>query len=149
MDTIRLPQDFSEFLRLLNSHKVEYLLIGGFAVGYHGYPRATGDMDIWIAISPENADKMIKLLKEFGFDVPGLTADLFMKKRQVVRMGMPPIRIEVITDISGVSFDECYNKKVIGLIDDISVNIISSEHLKINKKASGRIKNLNDLEHLP
>ena len=114
MDTIRLPQDFSEFLRLLNSHKVEYLLIGGFAVGYHGYPRATGDMDIWIAISPENADKMIKLLKEFSFDVPGLTADLFMKKRQVVRMGMPPIRIEVITDISGVSFDECYNKKVIG-----------------------------------
>ncbi len=92
---------------------------------------------------------MIKLLKEFSFDVPGLTADLFMKKRQVVRMGMPPIRIEVITDISGVSFDECYNKKVIGFIDDISVNIISSEHLKINKKASGRIKDLNDLEHLP
>ncbi len=149
MDTIRLPQDFSDFLRLLNSYEIEYLLIGGFAVGYHGYPRATGDMDIWIAVSPENAEKMTKLLKEFGFDVPGLSADLFMKKRQVVRMGMPPIRIEVMTEISGVSFDECHKKKVTGLIDDISVNIISLEHLKINKKASGRIKDLDDLEHLP
>ncbi|MCP4344633.1 MAG: hypothetical protein GY795_03780 [Desulfobacterales bacterium] len=113
-------------MKLLNSHKVEYLLIGGFAVGYHGYPRATGDMDIWIAVSPENADKMINLLKEFGFDVPGLTADLFMKKRQVVRMGVPPIRIEVLTDISGVSFDECYKNKVTGFIDGIRVNIISA-----------------------
>ncbi|MCP4112522.1 MAG: hypothetical protein GY749_44520 [Desulfobacteraceae bacterium] len=140
MDTIRLPKDFSDFLKLLNSHEVEYLLIGGFAVGFHGYPRATGDMDIWIAVSPENAGKMINLLKEFGFDVPGLTAELFMKKRQVVRMGVPPIRIEVLTEISGVSFDECYEKKVTGFIDDISVNIISREHLKINKRASGRIK---------
>jgi hypothetical protein len=148
MDTIRLPQDFSDFLKLLNSHKAEYLLIGGFAVGYHGYPRATGDMDIWISASPENADKMVNVLKEFGFDVPELSADLFTKKRQVVRMGMPPIRIEVMTDISGVSFDECYEKKVPGFIDGISVNIISAEHLKINKKASGRIKDLNDLEHL-
>ncbi len=149
MDTIRLPQDFRYFLKLLNCHKVDYLIIGGFAVGYHGYPRATGDMDIWISNSPENADKMVTVLKEFGFDVPELNADLFLKKRQVVRMGMPPIRIEVLTDISGVSFDECYNKRVTDFIDNINVNIINSEHLKKNKKASGRIKDLNDLEYLP
>ena len=115
-------------MRLLNFHKAEYLLIGGFAVGYHGYPRATGDMDIWIAVSPENAEKMLTVLKEFGFDVPGLSADLFLKKRQVIRMGMPPIRIEVLTDISGVSFDECDDKRVTDFIDDIRVSIISSEH---------------------
>ena len=149
MDTIRLPQDFREFLKLLNLHEVKYLLIGGFAVGYHGYPRATGDMDIWIAVSPENADKMLNVLKSFGFNIPELNIDLFLKKRQVIRMGMPPIRIEVLTDISGVSFDECYDKRVTDLIDCISVSIISSEYLKINKRASGRLKDLNDLEYLP
>jgi len=149
MDTIRLPQDFRDFLRLLNSHKAEYLLVGGFAVGYHGYPRATGDMDIWVAVSCENAEKMVNVFKEFGFDVPELGADLFLKKRQVIRMGMPPIRIEVLTNISGVSFEECYDKKITDFIDDIRVNIISLEHLKINKKASGRVKDINDLECLP
>jgi hypothetical protein len=149
MDMIRLPQDFRDFLRLLNSHKTEYLLIGGFAVGYHGYPRATGDMDIWIANSPDNSEKMLNVLKEFGFDIPELTAALFLKKRQVIRMGMPPIRIEVLTNISGVSFEECYDNRVTDFIDDIRVNIISSKHLKINKKASGRLKDLNDLEYLP
>ncbi len=149
MDTIRLPQDFRDFLKLLNSHKVEYLLIGGFAVGYHGYPRATGDMDIWIAATPENADKMVVVLKEFGFNVRELNADLFLKKRQVIRMGMPPIRIEVLTEISGVSFDECYDNRVTDFIEDLRVNIISLEHLKRNKKASGRLKDLNDLEYLP
>lgn len=149
MDMIRLPQDFRDFLKLLNFHEVEYLLIGGFAVGYHGYPRATGDMDIWIAVSPENAEKMVTVLKKFGFDDPDMNAELFLKKRQVVRMGMPPIRIEVLTDISGVIFDECYEARVTAFIDDIKVNLISSEHLKKNKKASGRIKDLHDLEYLP
>jgi len=148
MDTIHLPQDFRDFLKLLNIHKAEYLLIGGFAVGYHGYPRATGDMDIWIAVSPENAEKMVNLSKEFGFDIPDMTTDLFLKKRQVIRMGMPPIRIEVLTDISGVNFDECYDERVTDFIDGIRVSIISSKHLKINKKASGRLKDLNDLEYL-
>lgn len=149
MDTIRLPQDFREFLRLLNCHRVKYLLVGGFAVGYHGYPRATGDMDIWIATSPENADKVVRVLKAFGFNVPELNAALFMKKRQVIRMGTPPIRIEVLTDISGVSFKECYENRITDVVDEISVNIISLEHLRKNKKASGRMKDINDLEQLP
>lgn len=149
MDTIRLPQDFREFLRLLNCHSVKYLLVGGFAVGYHGYPRATGDMDIWIATSPENADKVVRVLKAFGFNVPELNAALFMKKRQVIRMGTPPIRIEVLTDISGVSFKECYENRITDVVDEISVNIISLEHLRKNKKASGRMKDINDLEQLP
>jgi len=149
MVTIRLPQDFKDFLKLLNFYKVEYLLIGGFAVGYHGYPRSTGDMDIWISITPENAEKMVKVLKNFGFDVPELSPDLFLKKKQVIRMGMPPVRIEILTEISGVDFKACYRNKIIDFIDDIQITIINSEHLKINKKASGRPKDLYDLEYLP
>ena len=149
MDTIHLPQDFKDFLKLLNSHKVKYLLIGGFAVGYYGYPRATGDMDIWIDIDLKNAKKMVQVLTEFGFDVPELCVDLFLKKKQVIRMGLPPIRIEILTDISGVEFDECYQQKVTDVIDGVQVNIINLRHLKINKEAAGRHKDLDDIEHLP
>jgi predicted nucleotidyltransferase len=146
---IKLPPDFREFLKLLNDHGVEYLLIGGYAVGYYGYPRATNDMDIWIAAYPENAERMVATLKEFGFDTPQLSANLFLQGQNIVRMGTPPIRIEVLTTISGVGFDECYAKRVIETIDDIEVNLISLDKLKLNKKASGRFKDLDDLEHLP
>jgi len=87
-------------------------MIGGYAVGYYGYPRATADMDIWVAVNPANADKIVTVLKEFGFDLPNLSAELFLQEWQIVRMGMPPVRIEISTSISGVNFDECYNRKV-------------------------------------
>ncbi|MBI5029652.1 MAG: hypothetical protein HZB51_03940 [Chloroflexi bacterium] len=149
MATIRLPPDFQEFLRLLNARKIKYLVIGGYAVGYHGYPRATADMDIWIAIQPRNAEKVVAVLREFGFDIPGLSAELFLKEKQIVRMGVPPLRLEITTSISGVEFDECYRARVVAKIDGVSINLISLKHLKINKKASGRFKDLNDLENLP
>ncbi len=109
---IRLPPDFKEFLRLLNSKEVEYLLVGDYAVGYHGYPRATVDMDIWVAISPANAERVVAAVREFGFDMPRMSPDLFLAENRIIRMGVPP-------------------------------------HLKINKRASGRHKDLNDLENLP
>jgi predicted nucleotidyltransferase len=146
---IELPPDFREFLRLLNVHKVEYLLIGGYAVGYYGYPRVTQDMDIWIAIHPKNAKRVVAALREFGFDMPELSPDLFLQDQRIVRMGVPPLRIEVATAISGVQFKECYRKRVTDVIDGIKVNFISLKHLKINKKASGRHRDLDDLEHLP
>jgi hypothetical protein len=149
MAMIHLPPDFKEFLKLLNSNQVEYLLIGGYAVGYHGYPRATADLDIWIAISPENGIKLVGVLKEFGFDLPELTPELFQEESKVIRMGVPPIRIELITTIDGVRFDECYASRIEDKIDEILVYLIDLNHLKINKKASGRYKDLNDLEHLP
>ena len=149
MATVHLPPDFKDFLRLLNAHQVEYLLVGGYAVGYHGYPRATADMDIWVAISPKNADKLAVVLKAFGFDVPELSADLFLEENQIIRMGVPPVRIEIITTASGVTFEDCYAERVADELDGIEVNLISLEHLKINKRASGRHKDLNDLEHLP
>jgi predicted nucleotidyltransferase len=148
MATVHLPPDFKEFLQLLNSRQVEYLLIGGYAVGYYGYPRATADIDIWIAIKPENAEKVVKVLQEFGFGVEELTPDLFLEEEQIIRMGVPPVRIEILTTISGVSFEECYAARQVDELDGIDVNLISLDHLKVNKKASGRYKDLNDLENL-
>jgi len=149
MATIRLPQDFKEFLKLLRDHDVRYLLIGGYAVGYHGYPRATADMDIWVAIHPDNAEKIVAVLRAFGFDLPELSAELFLKDNRIIRMGIPPVRLEICTSISGVEFETCYQGRVTAVLDGIEVNLISLEHLRINKKASGRYKDLNDLENLP
>jgi hypothetical protein len=136
-------------LQLLNAHQVDYLLIGGYAVGYHGYPRATVDMDVWIARNPANAKKIVTVLKEFGFQSPELTTDLFLKEKRIVRMGVPPLRIEVTTGIDGVEFDECYVERISDSIDGVPVSLINLRHLTINKQASGRPKDLNDLEHLP
>ena len=144
-----LPDDFRDFLKLCNQKRVKYLLIGGYAVGYYGYPRATGDMDIWIERSAENAAKMVAVLIAFGFDVPELSADLFLEEGKIVRMGVPPIRLEILNDISGVTFAECYPNCKRVKLDGIRVDVISLYDLKTNKAAAGRLKDLDDLEHLP
>jgi predicted nucleotidyltransferase len=149
MAMINLPPDFREFLKLLGERRVDYLLIGGYAVAYHGYPRATADIDIWIAIHPDNAEKTVSLLKTFGFDLPQVTKELFLKEGQIVRMGLPPLRIELATSISGVDFQECWAERVTDAVDGVEVNIISLKHLKLNKQAAGRHKDLDDLENLP
>lgn len=149
MATIHLPPDLSEFLQLLNAHQVEYLLIGGYAVGYYGYPRATGDIDIWVAIHPQNAERVVAVIKEFGFDLPELSPDIFLQENKIIQMGVSPIKIDVTTTISGVDFAQCYAARQVDILDEIPVNLISLEHLKANKKASGRLKDLNDLQNLP
>ncbi len=145
---IQLPLDFKEFLKLLNAKGVQYLLIGGYAVAFHGYPRATSDIDIWIAVDPENAARIVTVLREFGFDLPELNKELFIRENKIIRMGNPPLRIEISTGISGVKFDECYAERTVGVFDGIEVPIISLEKLKQNKKAAGRSKDLDDLENL-
>jgi len=136
-------------LRLLNSHGVKYLVVGGYAVGYYGYPRATGDMDIWIAVSEVNAEKTAQALRDFGMPEKEAIKDLFIDKDKIIRMGVPPVRIEVITGATGVNFDECYSRREVIDIDDIPVNFISLEDLKTNKQACGRFKDMEDLKHLP
>src|SRR6266487_1579909 len=142
MATILLPPDFKEFLQLLNDHQVEYLLIGGYAVGYHGYPRATGDMDIWVAVNPDNATKLVAVLTAFGFGATGLATDLFLQPSNVIRMGTPPLRLEILTTISGITFAEAYAQRIIDTIDGVAVNNSSRDQLKVNKRASGRLKDL-------
>jgi predicted nucleotidyltransferase len=146
MATIQLPSDFREFLKLLNSHDVRYLLIGGYAVNYHGYPRATGDMDIWVDRDPDNAEKVTTVLRQFGFRQA--SPELFTEPGNVVRMGVSPLRIEVLTTISGVQFGDCYPNKVTADLDGIQVTMISAADLKINKRVAGRLKDLADLEEL-
>lgn len=146
---IQLPQDFKEFLQLLNSKGVEYLLVGGHAVAYFGYPRPTGDLDIWLAMSPENAEQVVEALSEFGFATQNLRRELFLKENQIVQMGVPPMRIDLLTTISGLNFAECYSRHISAEIDDITVAMISLDDLKTNKAASGRHKDLDDLENLP
>lgn len=127
---IQLPKDFSEFLKLLNSKQVEYLLIGGWAVGFYGYPKSTGDLGIWISRSDKNAEKIVEALKEFGFNVSNLSADLFTKGNQITRLGLPPIRIKILTTISGITFEECYSNQQTILMNDANINIIGLDDLK-------------------
>ena len=146
---LELPNDFKEFLRLLRARGVEYLVVGGWAVIYHGYPRATDDLDIWIAVSPTNAERIVNVFREFGFDVPQLSADLFLKDDSLVRIGVEPVRIEVMTSISGVNFEDCYSRRLETELNEEPVSLINLRHLRQNKAASGRLKDLSDLENLP
>jgi hypothetical protein len=148
MATIRLPADFRDFLKLLNSHRVEYLLVGGYAVCYYGYYRTTADMDLWIAVNRENAAKMVPLIREFGFDVPELSESLFLHKGRIVRMGVEPVRIKILTEISGCEFSECYAHRIEATLDGIPVTIIGLADLIKNKLKSGRLKDLDDARKL-
>ena len=145
---IQLPTEFKEFLRSFNDHDVEYLLIGGYAVGYHGYPRATADIDVWVACNESNADRIVEALKTFGFDVPELTPALFLEEHRIVRMGRAPLRIEISMSIDGVKFEACYRERIVDTIEGLEISIINLEHLKQNKRASGRLKDLADLDYL-
>lgn len=144
-----VPDDFSEFLRLLNENGVEYLVIGGYAVNFHGYPRTTDDMDIWIAIRRDNADRMLKALHAFGFGGAHARREMFLKDDQIIRMGVAPVRIEIATTIAGVKFDACYARRVQGELGGVPVPFISLEDLRKNKAATGRHKDLADLDQLP
>src|SRR6266480_4955513 len=134
MDPKSLTKDFKEFLQCLNARGVRYLVIGGHAVAFHGYPRATADLDVWVALDSTNASLIVAALQDFGFDVPELTPDLFLRKDRVIRMGVAPNRIEIQTGIDGVSFSECYPERVRAELDGIPVWFISRADLKLNKQ---------------
>jgi len=125
------------------------LLVGGYAVAHYGYPRSTGDMDIWIAVNPANAEALVRALREFGFSAASALPELFLSENRVFRMGLPPLRIDLITSASGVEFPDCYARRRIDVIDGVEVSVISVEDLKTNKRASNRLKDLDDLKHLP
>jgi hypothetical protein len=146
MGMIQLPSDFSDFLRLLNSREADYLIIGGYAVNYHGYSRSTGDLDIWVGCEVANAEKVASALRDFGF--PDAKAAMFSTPNQVVRMGVPPLRLELLTTISGVEFRECFAVRELADIGDITIPILRLDDLKRNKRAAARLKDLADLEAL-
>jgi hypothetical protein len=143
-----LNQDFREFIESLNANRVRYLVVGGYAVALHGHPRYTKDMDVWIELTPENAQQVVKALRQFGFDSLGLTADDFLEPSQVIQLGYPPRSIDLLTSLSGVNFASCYPEKTTVVIDGVSVDFIDLANLKKNKQATGRYQDLADLENL-
>ena len=146
MERKPLPEEFKEFIQLLNSEKVEYLVLGGWAVSVHGNPRFTADIDFLIGIDPKNVGKIKKVLERFGLkNVPD---DYFTEKGNVIRMGRPPTRIEILTGASGIEFESCYRRKKQKTLDGLKINFISKVDLIANKKASGRPKDLIDVDAL-
>ena len=145
----KLPQDFSDFLKLLSANRVEYLVIGGYAVAHYGYPRPTADFDVWVAIGTDNIARTITAIAEFGFADAALTPDVLMVPGRIIRMGVPPMRLEVMNAIDGVEFADCYARRNVVELDGTPVNMISLADLKKNKASTGRNKDKSDLEYLP
>ncbi len=143
-----LNQDFKEFIQSLNANGVRYLIVGGYAVALYGYPRYTNDIDIWIALDRENADRMVQALQDFGFGSLGLRAEDFLVPDQIIQLGYPPARIDLLTTLAGVEFDECYDARVEVVVDDVVACFIDLDHLKQNKRAAGRPQDLADLANL-
>jgi Nucleotidyl transferase of unknown function (DUF2204) len=145
---IPIPRDFLEFLELLDANAVKYVIIGGYAVAYHGYVRFTGDIDIFVPISPATALKLTKVFNKFGFNAPNVTPALFLRKGKIIRIGHEPMRLEVLNEIDGVSFEDCYKTRKKVRCGKVKINFVDLAHLLKNKKASGRQKDLADIEGL-
>ena len=143
-----LNRDFKEFIASLNSHRVRYLVVGGYAVAFHGHPRYTKDLDVWVELSEQNAERLIEALRTFGFSSLGLKPDDFLIPGQVVQLGNPPNRIDLLVTISGVIFEDCYARRLQIVIDEVTVNFIDLDSLRKNKEAAGRHQDLADLENL-
>ncbi len=144
----KLNQDFLDFIGFLEEEKVEYLVIGGYAVGLHGFPRYTGDIDFFVEISNENAGKILRVFEKFGFGNVGITREDFLKEDHVVEIGREPRKIQVLTGVDGVKFDECAARRVEIVLGGVPVKLIGKDDLIRNKAASGRPKDRIDVEEL-
>ncbi len=145
---MKLSNDLREFVELLNTHNVDFLVVGGYAVAFHGYPRYTGDIDILVRSTLEQSQWLVNALNEFGFGSLGFTEDTFMVPNQIVQLGRPPNRIDLLTSISGVEFEEAWASRVVQDLDGVPVSFLAKELLVKNKIATGRTKDLADVEKL-
>lgn len=141
-------QDFKELLALFNAHSVEYVIVGAYALAFHGVPRYTGDMDIYVLPTEANAAHIMAALEEFGFGSVGLSAQDFMQPDKVVQLGYPPVRVDLMTSISGVSSEDAFNRRVWGEYGEVPVFYLGRNDFVANKRACGRRKDLADLEAL-
>jgi len=149
MDTIPLLPDFLDLLKFFNEEQVEYLVIGGMAVNFHGYHRSTGDLDVWVAVTPENQDRLAAALKKFGFSTQSVARRPLLEKPKFIRIGQQPICVEIHSDIAGVDFQECLARSEACIVKGTPICFISLQDLKRNKQAAGRAKDLADIEGLP
>lgn len=141
--------DFKEFLKLLIKNNVEYLIVGGYAVSFHSRPRYTDDLDVWINKTKNNLQKLLNALKDFGFSDLPIDEKVFLNETKIYRFGKPPLRIEVLNKVDGVSFPDAYKNRVLGSYEDLSdINYISYDDLVLNKKSTQRTKDKLDLDYL-
>lgn len=143
-----LSKDLQEFIRLLKDQNVEFLIVGAWAVAFHGRPRYTGDLDLFVHREPANADRMMRVIDAFGFGATGIVRDDFLKENYVIQLGVEPNRIDLLTGISGVQFKEAWARRVSGRLGDTEVPFIDRDLLIQNKRASDRTKDLGDIRLL-
>jgi predicted nucleotidyltransferase len=143
-----LAKDFEEFVALLNKHDVEYMVVGGYALAFHGKPRHTGDLDIWINISEQNAEKLLLVIKEFGLASLGLEKADFLNSGYITQIGYPPLRIDILNNIDGLEFKEAIKNKESIDVDGLLINYIGLHDFITNKKASGRSQDLTDIKEI-
>lgn len=148
MAMTQIPRDFLELLKLLNQHGVKYLVIGGYAVVLHGHNRMTGDLDLFIELSPTNAEAFCAAYHEFGLGRGEVTAADFLEEGKMIRAGFEPMRLEILNQISGVTFEECYPHRMEIEVEGIPIKFIGRDQLIVNKLASGRDKDLSDVKKL-
>jgi hypothetical protein len=143
--------DFKDFISFLNRHEVEYMLVGGYAVILRGYSRSTGDMDIWVNRTADNYKKLIQAITEFGIPFNAVSKEKFFSDQvDVFSFGKPPYAIEILTRLKGIpTFKEAFSASTVEDVNDIQVRVIHLKHLIDAKKASGRFRDLNDIENLP
>lgn len=143
-----VQQDFAELLALFNEHRVEYVIVGGYALAFHGAPRYTGDLDLYVKADQDNAQRILQALQEFGFGSLGLRTEDFSTIDQVIQLGVAPVRIDLVTSITGVSWEQAYTNRVAGSFGEVQVNYIGRAEFIQNKRASGRYQDLADIEAL-
>jgi hypothetical protein len=136
-------------LKCFRDRNVRYLLVGGYAVGFHGYPRPTRDIDLWIALDPQNAARVSQALVDFAFPPSAVPPERFLEPDKVIRFGRDPWCVELLTFASGLDFESAWQDRIAWQVDDLAIPVISLQHLRANKQASGRLKDLADLEELP
>jgi predicted nucleotidyltransferase len=143
-----LNQDFKEFLQSLNANRVRYLIVGGYAVAIHGHPRYTKDLDIWVDLDEENAAKVVQALIDFGFGSLNLQISDFLEPDTVIQLGYPPSRIDLLIGLDGAAFEECYAKRLEGIVDGIRVCVVDRDGLIRLKEAAGRPQDVADVDKL-
>ena len=145
---MELDKDFNEFVELFLEHNVRFLIVGGYALAAHGLPRATGDLDAWVWVNPENAQNIMRALNAFGFQNLSLTESDFSKEDSIIQLGYPPFRIDILTSIDGVAFDQAWEKKIVVELNGMNVPFIGRDDLITNKKAAGRPQDIADVSRL-
>ena len=143
-----LSPDFKEFIELLNAHNVQYLIVGGYALAFHGHPRYTKDIDVWIAANTENAERMLKVLTDFGFSSLALSLQDFLEEDNIIQLGFPPNRIDILTSVDGIEFENSTPQSSVIEVDGVNIHLIGIHNLIENKTDSGRLQDLADVEKL-